>query len=1067
MRRNRNDRFHKRPFVVAAIVLSTFLVVGIGFITYMGVFSRHAGFERIRVSNISSGDLVHGVGLNLVDIPTGNYIKNASFENVASDQVFVVHEGRENYAYLMMDASQTGMYKDGDFIGGTVRVMALDENGQYIQKMQSVVEAFQINQIGVWRELLSIDPLEIDNIVSVRSSASVSVAFSSQGKILAGIGSAETLILDLNTGSELTATSAVGSRFSSVYDGGVIATSSDGKNFNSFFPDVPFEERLNTLTSIDRVVVAAGESGALAVLSDGKVSRLTNLGDKDIRASASDGSVMILAGEEGALYTSSNGLLFRPVNAAEMPDISSLPNWACAAYGKDRFVLVADDGLAWVGSYTDKGSKFSFSEVNSSSDKIQEQVPKEVVVDQSGEVMLLTGAGQIFVLDSINAIWKEASVPTGAKAECFYSIPGGKVLIYSDRRIYTASLLLKIQFSDTLSDTELKNGDMCYINGFVPAFGEEYSDGASGGWEVFGSNTSVMSVEDAPTVGGQTSIKISGGVTEEADNYRILSQVISQEAKDVFMSGAFYRADVWLKQEGVENDQVMLWLSGDFESIGTTFTDVGSGWRKYSFRFVIPSEVNTKSDEPIRFNIGFFGSGTLYVDRAYLGRDTYDGDSIPSEYRDRIVNMAPTYLRMSQMVIGDRDSSMERYLLPIGNESSQFDGTMWQSNGCESLESALMLSKESGAYPWFVIDSYADQSDIDMMMSYLCGSLTDPIGKIRVNNGTAVAWISQFDRIVFEVSDKSGVFTSDLQRRAYVDYIIGQFIASNYFMDIKDKVIFLDGMSYDGGIMTSIADYHTSTMISDNRLSLGLSLSYKEREQLVNASYVDYYDSIPRITSRPYDTGGEWVGSSMLRYRIQTNTEDLEYREYIEMNSAEFANFLLWDLGQYTSCIAVDLDASMNPYDLGTDELFKDHLEDDSFVAAVHDNSILRMRVLEAIMPYAKGSLGEVSINPSLKEVALLEESSEYVPSYESKNDGLNAYSFVNENSITIIVTNISDRPRSVTYIPDFSYSSVHVEKYAEDGKLLASYQPGKRNTGLTLPPGQIFVIRFTVKLES
>lgn len=1061
MRRNRNDRFHKRPFVVAVIVLATFLLVGIAFITYMGVFSRHAGFERIRVSDVSSGGVVHGMGLNLIDIPTGNYIKNASFENVASDQVFVVHEGEDNYAYLLMDSSQTGRYEDGDLVGGTVRVMALDENGQYFQKMESVVEAFKVNQIGVWRELLSIDPLEIDNIMSVKSSSSVSVAFSSQGKILAGIGSAETIIIDLNTGSELLATSGVESRFSSVYSGGVIATSSDGKTFNSFFPDVPFEERLNTVTSIGRVVVASGEKGVLAVLSDGKVSRLPNLSENDIRTSASDGTVMILAGDKGDLFTSSNGQLFRPISDVEKPNNSSNPDWACAAYGADRFVLVADNGLVWVGNHTGDGSQFIFSEIFSSQPIIEEQIPKEVVVDQSGEIMLLTGSGQIYVLDSDNAVWKEASVLTGGKAECFSSVPGGKVLIYSDNQIFSASLLLKIQFSDALSDTELKSGDMCYISGSIPMFGEDTTEGAIGGWEFFGSNTSAMAVVDAPSVGGHTSLKLMGATTEDANNPRILSQVISQDSDDVFLSGAFYRADVWLRQEGVENGQVMMWLSGAFESVGTTFTDVGSGWRKYSFRFVIPSEMNAISTEPVRFNIGFNGAGVVYVDRVYLGRDTYDGNSIPSEYTDRIKATSPTYIRMSQIIIGARDSSIERFLLPIGNESSQLNGDVWQSNGCESLESALILARESGAYPWFVIDSYADQADIDMVMSYLCGSLTDPVGKIRVDNGTAVAWSSQFDRIVFEVADDSGVFTSDLQRRAYVDYVIGQFKASVYYMEIKDKVIFLDGMDYDGGVMTSMADYHTSTMIVDNRLSTDLRSSYVAREKALGESYVDYYDSIPRITSRPYETGGEWVGSSMLRYRVQSNAGEIEYREYLQLTAAEFSNFLLWDLGQYTSCIVADIDASMNPIDLSTDNLFEDGFDTDSIISVMHDNSQLRLRVLEAIMPHAKGSVGEVTISPSLKDVAVLEESAENIPSFESKKDGLNAYAFINENGITIIVTNISDRPRSVTYIPDFAYSSVHVEKYGEDGQLLASYQPGKRNTGLTLPPGQIIVIQF------
>ncbi|MDR9824039.1 hypothetical protein RCJ22_00280, partial [Vibrio sp. FNV 38] len=84
--------------------------------------------------------------------------------------------------------------------------------------------------------------------------------------------------------------------------------------------------------------------------------------------------------------------------------------------------------------------------------------------------------------------------------------------------------------------------------------------------------------------------------------------------------------------------------------------------------------------------------------------------------------------------------------------SSEYGGQV-RVSACNSLEESLRLVSSCQATPWFVIGSAASQSDIDNFLEYLCGSVSSEYGGKRIDNGTALPWSRQFDKILIEIND--------------------------------------------------------------------------------------------------------------------------------------------------------------------------------------------------------------------------------------------------------------------------------------------------------------------------
>ncbi len=1059
MRHLLKGRIHKRPFVVSLLVLATFLLIGVGSILYFGFFGTNARLDRVRVGLSISDSPVYGLGLNLSNIPTANIIRNASFESNRYDHMFTVFEGSNDFAYLLSEDSEGLSFPDGYFNGGAIRIMSLDEQGKMVQKLEADVLDFQASQLGLWTPMMEMT--DISGISFIESSSNISIAFCEDGRFISDITSSSPSIVDLGIHSPISATSYADGRFCAVFEDWTIATSTDGINFNAFSVGEKPDSVSHAIASLERIIVAAGDNGTLLAYSDGGASIIKPISDSDLYTAVSNGQAMLFAGEDGEIITSSNGVVFRRLDDEEIPESDSVFDWTCSAYGAGKFVLVGSSGYIAIGTYNNATGKYSFKGNMTQLQTGSTPVAADVFVAQTGEIILLDDTGRAYIYIEKSSAWKELSLQTLNSVSAIASADNGKIALSQGTSLYTTSLLTRVQFSETLSDVELRAGDMCFLtyseSAFPPASAEtlESNDGS---WQIFGENTSVFISSDAPASGGKSSLKITAGSNSTEDNAHYISQVISTDGSKTFFAKKFYRVDVWLKQNGSENGEVLVWISGNFESIGKTFTDVGPGWRHYSFPFVLPSDATKNDFGEMRLNIGFLGKGEISVDKVFLGEDRYSQASIPDEYTKVIATANPSYLKLSNLPIGKKDAQFDSYLSTIGNEGTYLNEKGFASTvGCVSLEGSLQMVHKAKANPWLLVDSYACQQQIDQLMSYMCGSISDPYGRMRIDNGTAVPWSRQFDRIIVEICDREGLYETDLQRGAYVDYVIGIIQSSVYYMDIKDKVIFLDGMMYEGGSMLSSADYHSGSVHIDQLVTYQNSAELLTIEEILANGYLDFFDWIPRITSKPQESTGEWIGSSGFVLRAQRTKDMTSKADLKSIPASYYVGFLLADLGEHSTMICVDLPVSDAPFDIDSEQLLSSPNLSQAERSIVSGNMRTLLNVFGVISDNVDGTKASVKIMPSLSSESEAKPSSE---EYDSLLEGLISFAFANDEQTVLIIANLSDQPRQFKIETEFKNTNMTAFRYSDKGALLNKAKSQSGKSRYTLLPGQFMIAK-------
>ena len=177
-----------------------------------------------------------------------------------------------------------------------------------------------------------------------------------------------------------------------------------------------------------------------------------------------------------------------------------------------------------------------------------------------------------------------------------------------------------------------------------------------------------------------------------------------------------------MKQSDVADRTVQVWLSGPFSSVGTSFTNVGSTWKKYSFSLVLPLWAAGTDNRDIRLNI-------RHPERQRLARP---GQLQPSRRRCQSPRQvfpdaggrdrAPIHPAgfLCRSAAGRFGRTAGRYL--PGNETPSLSALGRTVASCGSLYTALRLVESSGADPWLVIDSFASEAELLDLIEYLAGS---------------------------------------------------------------------------------------------------------------------------------------------------------------------------------------------------------------------------------------------------------------------------------------------------------------------------------------------------------
>lgn len=1056
MRRLLRGRIHKRPFVVTSAVLVIFLIAGIAMVLYLGFFRKTSDTYIVRTRNEATGSETRGLGLNVSSLPTPNLLLGASFESISTDRHYIVYEGEEDYVYLLQDASGERPYGDGSFVGGNVRVLSLDEQGKMVQKVASEIIEFSESQFAPKIRIEEVSEPDEDYISFVSLNDSVLV-FSSSGRYINDFATASRRYFSLPVSSQIICASDSGKRVNVLCDDWTVFTSTDGRNFSSFPNEDPPGPDPRSVTSVGRVVVACGDEGTVVTYCDGEMISVATVTDADLIASAGDGRTLLLIGNDGVMMTSSNGVIFRPLEETEKPFRDRSVDWVCATYSGGKYYAIGSKGEFAEGVYDTETGLFRFSGYLASAAFGGEFKPRSLIVDSFGEVLILTESGKPYVLSRDALKWKELSTGSVAAVDAFGKTPDGKIFLLQDGNFFFTRILSRVKYGERTSGSVANAGDMCFLSSFTPVFDGQSKESYDGLWQIFGEGANAQIAQDAPTMGGQCSLKIYSEDPNKTEVPRFVSQIITEKGSDTFSEKTFYRVEMWLKHNGMSDKEAMVWISGEFESVGTVFSDIGNNWRHYSALFVLPREACSENSGEVRLNIGFSGKGELFIDKVYFGMDSYSSEAIPDEYLNVIRDMHPVYLRLSNIPFGRENVSSDSFYYPVGNEvGKKKDGEGFVSAGCISLEASLRAARYAKANPWLIIDSSVSQIQIESLLEYLCGSISDPYGQMRIDNGTAVPWSFQFERIVFEITDPSDVYRTDLQRGAYVDYIIGIMKSSTHYLDIKDRILFLDGMNYSGGSMLSVADYHSSGMrieaiVGDS----GIDDTSMYSEWIANG-YLDYYDRIPRILSRPQEKVGEWVGSAdFVAIREKSGQIPVD-RSITPVSAATYVEFLLHDYGKRTSVLCLDLSGEwiLSEMEHRNAPGRKDLSKNESQI--ISDNSMTFYSVLATLNQTISGIPQQIETSPPISENNRNEGHSESEP----QEDTLTAFAFLDGDRWSAVVLNNGEQTRQFRFESEINIEELIVDHYSESGARIGSSQRRRLSNVFTLLPGQYVVVQ-------
>ena len=1078
------ERIHKRPFVVSISVLLTLFVVSGVLIFTLGLFGPSSDLMSVYVSSkdigASAGGAASssgGIGINLPYLPTSNLLKNPSFENKQYDQVYTVSGGTENAVYVQSDSEADTVYDDTFFVGGTVRIMSLDQDGKLVLRMQAGVTDFKINQLGLWT-LLAVPSgaAEGQKVTSLSSSSTMTVAVGDKGLLISDVTSSDPTILDLGVLGNFVSGSCISDRFFAVTNTGSFAISGDGKTWNVFDPDPAESYSIHTVTSLGKVGIAAGDSGTILLCSGGKITSVPSGTTQALLTSASDGISAVVAGMNGTVLTTSNGVIFRELSKSEMPVYDNTPNWKCSDYRDGIYVLGGDKGQIAIGSYSAEKGIFTFAQhlaVDESGTPISIE---HILLPTSGEIIVMDDTGSLYCSNDNGNTWKLLSVNSMKTIDEIGQTSSGKILLSQGVTSQTTQLFTRIQFDDVQSENIFQAGDMCFLQRSLPSQVDQTSLDQSGSesavltdasvqavnadlWQGKGEGTAILMQDLAPSGGGSSSLHIVGSDVQGGNNAHYVSQIISSSSDAPFQKNVLYQIKVWLKQDGISNGEVMAWVSGKFESAGTTFTDVGSSWRQYSYTFFLPTESTGADLGEIRFNIGFTGQGELNIDKVYFGLESYAVNSLPDSFTAPLIHSSPKLIRLDNIGLGKMSVSSQAWMLSNGNEGLLKEDSQFDASGCNSIDASLSLVRDAGSYPWLVIGSAASQQTVDNLMGYLCGSITDPYGKLRIENGTAGQWSRQFSRLVIEISDSDGIFYTDLQRGAYVDYIISLIQSSPYYNDNKSKFVFIDGMAYEGGTMLSEADFHAGSLSVTNQSVTAEGITDLSFADAVSGGYAAYFDSIPRTPSRPQQGADEWIRSSTLSILLPQEDQSETGTAFSIITAAEYVQLLLDDLGKHTYTVLSDLEASRNGADADTPFMFSDKGSSKTEKLLSAQNNKTMLAVCALLSEAVNGSAVQIKLNPPITS-GLTDTTTDKTVD----QSGLVTYGFNYENQIYTIIANNSDQPSLFLLEADLSLKGVYSYRYSNKGELIDKTKLGQRNNRMNLLPGQVIVVKIPTK---
>ena len=879
----------KTRFAATMVVIAVVLVMALVVLGYVGVFGLRSELCEIGATTDRAGDTFGGTGINCDLIPNINIIRDPSFESSTEYTSMLVAGASEGSIFMTPDAVEAAGYDTTDCTGDTARILSIDSDGVMSEKFTGTVTGFKAARLGVVSLIKDAKDLwDEDRIREMTFYGNTAVALTGNGRIIYDVTNSQlTGVVDSDERFALIDSNETG--IVTVAASGSVYLSQDGKNLAEIYDaeDLGAGVKLCGVGSNNSTFAVCYSDGTVITITNGNTA-LSKLPGSDITAFVSDGERFLASDLNGNLYSSSNGMVYEVIGSsdrlkdARAPLTCAAEGVFCFVVGNKEAVIVRPDGSACDIVENDI-SRTAGSEITS------------VYLTDSG-LMIAGTSDKKAVAISLLTLKTASLTSENVVIENIIGVTGDKVYYDSGKDIYKSQILSELTVEGNMEGVSIIADDILITGHTQKAAGGSVSVSDSkenawdisddSAWNVYGRGTNVTTTDRAYS--GRYGARLIGN----GSGVHALTQLLPGSAKDNFTAGSFYRLSFYAMSDNIP-EKAYCWIEGDgFGRYGFELTQLGRNYKYFSYVFAVTDYMIDA--ENIRINISIEGSGSILLDGFYLGPDSYGTSGIPQYYSETLASGKPSAVRLNNLSIGSTGyAETSMYLMSSDSVSHSLEGTSGKadfdadSSGVlsaydgmavtNSLEDSLKLVKQCGSSPWLVIGPYVNQDDVDKLLEYLCGSLTSEYGGRRIDNGTALPWSRQFTRFYIEINDSGRAFKSDVQKASYVNYVISMFSQSEYFSDIKDKTVFLDGMNYDGGTMLSDADNHTmSVKLAAN----DSSATYIDN---INTNYVlARYDSPHTVSG---NNSGEYIntldtsGSNCGRIISAIMTGEADYAE--------------------------------------------------------------------------------------------------------------------------------------------------------------------------------------------
>jgi len=984
---NRLERFrfgnvHKRRIMRSVVVVTGMFAGSLLVLAGLGIFSSRSELVRVKLSTSDNGRSLEGVGINIESIPTGNRIRNYDFEQSESFDSMTIVDAADDYLYFDPDE---GISEYDIGIGSELRVLSLDNDGVMSARFSGLVNGVDEARFGLLSEIEDTEGYWLnDAVVKTVALDTTVAALTSNGRLILDITSVQ---LTKSFEDDSIVFSDICASDTNVYalaDNGDIYISNDGRNFDRYSSGEEASDSVTPLniTCVNGSPIVSYSNGDVCIYSQGVGRKLTLTFDTTDLIIDSDSSYVYFVTSDGRIFVSANGYIYSETDTEGALADQNVIDHDCS---DGKLCLLTESGKLITVCSDDLTSDFDIDVLDISSSD-----PEKIAVSDDGSVIIVTEDKKACLISSEDGRVSDLTSNAGSVDNVIKGA-GDRMITVSGNNMYQVSVLSGIRVNTPIPEDSVLAGDLCIISNLSAS--EQY-------WETIGEGTSLTYFNSDLSSPVSDSC---GRIIGTGDHVHAISQVLYGYAADNFSDDTFYCLSARIRSDGTIRN-VKVWVSGDaFGNVGIDASDVDSKMKEYSTVFAVTN--NMLSEESLRLNISFEGEGVVYVDDIYLGEDRYDINSVPVEFSSTVAAGAPSTIRLSNIVMC----------------SDSFSDEDFYGIGASSLEESMQLVKDSEAVPWFVIGSYADQASVDAWLDYMCGSVKSAYGRIRIDNGTALPWSRQFDTIYIEITDIDGAYQSDMQRGAYVSYVMGLVTQSQYYSEVKDKIVFLDGMTYEGGTVLSAADYHTMDM------SINLLGSVSGRSNLIDQAFDDLNYDAPRFPSRSSDSG-EFIRS----LDIIANSGELTAGEIVSALTNDSVRMVL-----------IDIDISPRPVDTENDDVFKSESQ------RVILNTLSEIRFLRH-----SSSLYYELADPMDSEAGISSDEFNAECSVMLISSGDKTYLIVSNTSTT--------QQQYLIEGVDLTLDNAVVRRYSSEGNLMTTRRLSRNDVRHTLQAGEFSIIEIS-----